>query len=132
MTQHIPDFYTEISMLEPFLGKPDSENGLSWPNFEDMEQGKNCSVQFMSEHMAVCKEKNFFITRDGYMGLGPLGTEPGDRICVLLGCDVPLLIRPEDNHYVVVGACYVYGMMKGEVMHAARKGVLKTVQLEFW
>ena len=37
------------------------------------------------------------------------------NICVLLGCDMPMLLRPIANsQYQVVGDCYVHGLMNGE------------------
>jgi hypothetical protein len=57
-----------------------------------------------------------FVTPRGYIGVGPPTVQKGDKICILLGCDIPLIIRPIDNHYIVVGDCFVYGIMKGEVI----------------
>ena len=48
------------------------------------------------------------------MGLAPNFVEPGDHICVLIGCNVPLVLRPTgSNDHKVVGECYVHGMMDG-------------------
>ncbi|PVH77589.1 hypothetical protein DL98DRAFT_400663, partial [Cadophora sp. DSE1049] len=64
----------------------------------------------------------FFTTEGGYMGLGPQAVRSGDRLCSVPGCKYPLVVRPSSNdsgdgkeHFQVVGACYVYGMMHGEV-----------------
>jgi len=56
------------------------------------------------------------VTPHGFTGIGAPNVQKGDKICVLLGCDIPLIIRQVNNHYVVVGDCFVYGIMKGEAM----------------
>jgi hypothetical protein len=66
--------------------------------------------------MEITKKKSFFITRTGYFGLGPLALEEGDMVCVLPGCSVPLLIRKRDYYHVLVGECFVWGLMDGEAM----------------
>jgi hypothetical protein len=49
---------------------------------------------------------------------------PGDVICVVLGCAVPLLIRPFDGYYEVHGEVYVPGIMHGEAITALEEGKL--------
>jgi hypothetical protein len=39
--------------------------------------------------------RRFFITRSGYMGIGPNTTQPGDRMYVLENSNVPFLVRPQ-------------------------------------
>ncbi|KAF2195633.1 hypothetical protein K469DRAFT_699217 [Zopfia rhizophila CBS 207.26] len=88
--------------------------------------------------------RRFFLTRDGYMGIGPKSTMPGDKLYVLKGSRVPFLVRPdslkncsgmrwrslvdakydtspgastcEDVHscHRLVGDCFAYGLMDGE------------------
>ena len=63
----------------------------------------------------MCKERSFIETREGYIGLAPEVVQPGDQVCVFLGCDNPLLLRPAPNsRYQLVGACYIHGLMYGE------------------
>ncbi len=75
--------------------------------------------------------RSFFISSKGYMGLGPLGTQTGDEICVLLGCNQPLLIRRVGDHYLAVGRCYVYGMMDGEMIDEMEAGRLVAEDFHF-
>lgn len=62
--------------------------------------------------------RSFFVTTDGFMGLGPRYTVAGDEVCILYGTQCPLVIRPTNNkgRYLIVGECYVYGVMHGEVL----------------
>ncbi|KAK5661140.1 hypothetical protein OQA88_11030 [Cercophora sp. LCS_1] len=59
----------------------------------------------------------FFTTKQGYFGVSGKGVEEGDVVCVILGCDLPLLIRPvneTEDKFRVVGVCFVPGLMDGE------------------
>lgn len=40
----------------------------------------------------------------------------GDVVCVLFGNKVPFCLRPMGRRYLLVGECYVHGLMKGEAM----------------
>ena len=52
---------------------------------------------------------------NGLLGLVPEDTRPGDIIYVLFGCDVPLVLRPDEGStFKIVGECYVDGVMNGE------------------
>jgi hypothetical protein len=78
------------------------------------------------------ENRRFFITQSGYMGLGPQIVAPGDQVWVLLGAEVPCLLRsggrpwPTESgrsimtktqeHHGLAGECYVHGLMDGEVL----------------
>jgi hypothetical protein len=60
--------------------------------------------------------RRFFTSGDtlSIMGLGPARAKLGDHICLLMGCDIPILLRSEGDHFVLVGEAYVHGFMQGE------------------
>ena len=60
--------------------------------------------------------RRFFTTREGYIGLAPSRTTAGDLVCVIKGANVPFILRPTGEDYVLVGECYCHGIMHGEVM----------------
>jgi len=65
------------------------------------------------------KGRSFITTEDGYIGLAPKATRPGDRVCVLLGCNSPLVIRPvgaDSAQYQVVGESYMDSFMTAEAI----------------
>ncbi|KAH8744628.1 hypothetical protein F5883DRAFT_439740 [Diaporthe sp. PMI_573] len=45
----------------------------------------------------------------------------GDLICVLYGCDVPVVLRKIECHYKFIGESYVHGIMHGEAIEASRR-----------
>ncbi|MCJ1460505.1 hypothetical protein MMC28_010887 [Mycoblastus sanguinarius] len=69
-------------------------------------------------HVAPCRR--FFTTIGGYMGLGHPRMQPGDKVCVFMGGAVPWVIRQEGEEYVLIGECYVHGLMDGEAMRTER------------
>ncbi|CZR58212.1 uncharacterized protein PAC_08103 [Phialocephala subalpina] len=59
--------------------------------------------------------RSLFKSSEGYLGLGPAGTQPGDIIVVLLGCPSAMILRPVQNDkYQVVGEALCQGYLYGE------------------
>lgn len=64
----------------------------------------------VSESLAFCAERAFVQTHEGYIGLAPADTRPGDVVAIFLGCSTPLVLRPQQGKYSVVGESFVYGL----------------------
>ncbi|MCJ1420187.1 hypothetical protein MMC32_006544 [Xylographa parallela] len=73
-----------------------------------------------SLHQAVYQA--FFISHDGYMGLCPRNTQQGDKIFILLGGNMPAVLRLVKGGYQFIGFAYVYGLMDGEAMVGLETG----------
>ncbi|KAI0376840.1 heterokaryon incompatibility protein-domain-containing protein [Hypomontagnella monticulosa] len=57
----------------------------------------------------------FFTTECGRFGIGPSSTEPDDVVCLLLGSEMPIILKPvPSGQYNVVGDCFMHGIMSGE------------------
>ncbi|KAI8951404.1 HET-domain-containing protein [Xylaria longipes] len=66
--------------------------------------------------IGMTRHRRFFITKNGYMGLGPRETEVGDNIIILQGHQAPILARAtKGRHWKVVGDSYTHGIMEGTV-----------------
>jgi hypothetical protein len=73
--------------------------------------------RFHSTLSVRCVSRRAFVTKDGYLGLGPDAIQAGDIVVVLLGSNVPFILRESvKNKFQLVGECYVYGIMNGEIM----------------
>ena len=59
-----------------------------------------------------------FRTRKGFIGLCCNAAQIGDKVCVLLGGEVPFVLRQELDCHRFLGECYVHGIMDGEAMSA--------------
>ncbi|KAG0587416.1 hypothetical protein KC19_2G162600 [Ceratodon purpureus] len=55
-------------------------------------------------------------TDRGFLGRTHAQTQKGDEIVIVQGCSVPMVLRPCGEHYNVVGAAYVQGIMNGEAL----------------
>lgn len=62
--------------------------------------------------------RKIFHTKNGYMGIGSDSVQPGDKVCVAFGCNVPIIFRPQDPYYTCISPCYIVGLMEGEAMLA--------------
>jgi hypothetical protein len=63
-------------------------------------------------------QRQFAVTKKGFMALVPLGTEERDQICIFPGCRTPYILRRDsggngiqggDQCYRLVGEAYVHG-----------------------
>lgn len=70
----------------------------------------------------------FFITRKGYLGVGPPRTRAGDQVWILCGGRVPFVLRRietkvgngEPQERTLIGDSYVHGIMDGEAIGDVR------------
>jgi hypothetical protein len=46
----------------------------------------------------------------------PVEAKVGDYVCIIPGCAVPFIVREDDEKYVLIGECYIHGIMDGEAM----------------
>ena len=58
-------------------------------------------------------------TTKGYYVLGPRLMNPGDLICVMKGAKIPFCLRPWGSKFLLVGECYVHGIMDGRMFETA-------------
>jgi hypothetical protein len=56
----------------------------------------------------VLRRRRFFVTSAGHIGVGPSSTDEGcgDAVCVIKGCNFPILLRREKGHYLLVGEAF--------------------------
>ncbi|KAK8249087.1 heterokaryon incompatibility protein-domain-containing protein [Phyllosticta capitalensis] len=57
-----------------------------------------------------------FRTCRGMIGIGPEEMRQGDCVWIIMGADLPFVLRPVDGRWSVVGEAYVHGVMDGEAM----------------
>jgi hypothetical protein len=73
---------------------------------------------FLSQVASICKARSIFLTEDGEIGLAPKMAREDDIVVVLLGCQVPIILRPTNNtsQYQVVGEAYFQSVMHQEAL----------------
>jgi hypothetical protein len=85
----------------------------------------------------TCNSRAFFLTKGGYIGIGPRWMRPNDRVVILYGGKTPYILRDENDSELdpiwtgqgfygqscrLVGECYVHGMMYGEMVEGKDRG----------
>ena len=74
-----------------------------------------------------------FRSHCGYLGVTKKHVElqEDDLICILLGANVPFILRKICDHYVLVGDAYVEGLMHGEGVKLMQQGavVVETIDI---
>lgn len=78
-----------------------------------------------------CFNRSFLITSTGRMGIGPYDTHIEDTVAVILGGDVPYIIRAQEDSWEFVGEAYIQGFMAGEAIEAYQRGFQKREILDF-
>jgi hypothetical protein len=71
-----------------------------------------------SFNRSLHRHRLVFFTENGMPGLGPQLMQASDLVCLLYGAITPFLIRKTETEgeYLLVGECYVHGLMDGEGM----------------
>ncbi|KAE9369160.1 HET-domain-containing protein [Stipitochalara longipes BDJ] len=76
------------------------------------------------------RHRRFFVTNTDLIGISPESAEPGDLICILLGCWMPVVLRPKDGHYIFLGEAYIHGYMYGKAMDELAEGKFQVQNFE--
>ncbi|KEY73413.1 hypothetical protein S7711_06833 [Stachybotrys chartarum IBT 7711] len=87
--------------------------------------GQTSYLRFFGR-IGITKQRRFFTTEKGYMGLGPRETRIGDKILILKGHQAPIVAR-DSEQWRVVGDSYIHGLMQGtlaDVVWKMDNGVL--------
>jgi hypothetical protein len=89
----------------------------------ELQQG---AEQFEYDLGTWAGTRRFCVSDNGFIGLVPHQSLPGDKICIFLGAQAPFIVRskpsknadggPEVEEYELVGTAYVHGVMNGEMM----------------
>ncbi|KAK4443692.1 heterokaryon incompatibility protein-domain-containing protein [Podospora aff. communis PSN243] len=85
-------------------------------------------IRFMSQFEVSSVNRRFFVTKKGYMGIGPTYMEKGDVVAVLFGGPTPYVLRPTagEGEHLFLGECYVDDVMNGEALTLLAKGRRET------
>ena len=75
----------------------------------------NASTKLFPAVVHWSRARRMGATLGGRFANVPMGAEPGDIVCTLLGGSVPYILRPRpDGYYNLIGEFYVHGLMHGE------------------
>ena len=129
MNQYRADFAAYCQMLDPdfvkvitILTNTESPHpwGVSHDSAGNISPGDPLDFEFCVK--GHCVDRRLFRTLGGYFGNGPKAIRKGDLCCVLFGSRIPMILRPEGWHYLLVGETYLHGYMHGEAIEKWRRG----------
>ena len=93
------------------------ENRGQAPKDTCTQENIDDALVYFSEVKAVCMNRTVVVTDRGFYGLAPLLTAPGDVACIIVGVDVPFILRPRGDAGIfrLLGESYIHGVMEGQV-----------------
>ncbi|KAK1634973.1 heterokaryon incompatibility protein-domain-containing protein [Colletotrichum phormii] len=134
-TERLADFWktltSERSQLSDRIDVDLSEsvktmitNMETWLVSEDPEEANKARLSFVAAAvpvemtiLAAASPRRFSRTTAGRLCLVPREAKVGDSVCLLLGSEVPFVIRPtRRGMYELIGDVYVSGIMDGEAV----------------
>ena len=75
----------------------------------------DANLRLLKAFLKHATGRTFFFTNECHVGLAPKAAQPNDIVVLILGCQSPMVLRPRHNkQLMVVGECYVHGIMVGE------------------
>lgn len=86
------------------------------PSLSEMAKKMKTKDEWSRVANGASTNRVFARTKMGYYVLGPNVMNEGDVICVLYGGKMPFVLRPWGPFFLLVGECYVHGLMKGEAI----------------
>jgi hypothetical protein len=122
----IGNLMTKEGEMPNRTANPDDEERFDTYLNGNFDYGMPFKFQHSMDDMV--EARSFFITQQGYMGVGPRKLEVDDEVWVLFGSRVPFALRrlqdvaksaaigKRDRNYISIGECYLHGIMKGEAV----------------
>jgi hypothetical protein len=77
--------------------------------------------RFVRSHADRVGYGRLVVTQGQRLGLVPNNAQAGDIITLLLGGNVPIILRPDGQRYTFIGECFIDGVMDGEGLVEARR-----------
>jgi hypothetical protein len=90
-------------------------------SIDESDDGKNTGTMYRLR-MQEMRGKRPFLSRLGYVGMGPQYMRTGDVIVIFNGASVPFIVRPVGkDRFRLMGECYCDGIMYGEFVKNSGK-----------
>jgi hypothetical protein len=77
---------------------------------------KKDAREFENDFALFAKARRFLVSEKGFYGLSAQLAKEGDVLAVIPGIRVTWILRPVGENYRYVGAAYVHGVMRGELL----------------
>jgi hypothetical protein len=114
-----PDSFDIVGLnLEPIDVQEQFARTITGDRYSEAYRLQMATSQLYREYAwDTLRGRTFFLTDRGFCGIGTPEANVGDVVAVLFGASMPAVLRPEGLiEYHLVGECYIYGIMYGELM----------------
>jgi hypothetical protein len=126
---------SHVVRYSPDASSRDEMQGMELVKVETDEDKKAQMASILSAGLMM-NRRRLFVGSNNLAGLVPWDAEPGDLVCILLGCRFPVVLRRQGDrwpyHYTLIGETYVEGMMDGEAMKALKDGMFVLEEFEIY
>jgi hypothetical protein len=110
------DFFKLCRMINP-----DNAVSLLEHSLPDYTVEKPRGQHYYGDLFKRAPNRVLFETSHGRQGMGSRLLDVGDKICIIFGCSVPLVLRQEGSFWRHRGDAYLYGIMDvSSTYHASR------------
>ncbi|KAI9157927.1 Heterokaryon incompatibility protein [Paramyrothecium foliicola] len=113
-----------------YFEAPDEWEQMSVSALEGFFTGRELSGQeeslLPSEYLLMLEKvtatgRRFSVAKDGAFLMVPDEARVGDMVCVLWGCDIPVIIGTRNGQHVLIGECYCDLLMDGTWTEALKQ-----------
>jgi hypothetical protein len=114
--QKVQQFFLMLHVSDFFIHRPFINKMLEQLAEKISAHHKTLGGQLA--HLAYyLHNRSIYLTKVGYIVLGPRGCQPDDLVVVFLGCHPPMVLRSiEDNEYKLKGPCVHPSLLAGEAI----------------
>ncbi|KUJ13698.1 HET-domain-containing protein [Mollisia scopiformis] len=106
--------------FEETMDVPDTPAYLALEDIrtELLEGSSSRNSVLMDPDLRWKSKRRVILTERGYMGMAPEHVKEGDIVCILLGSNLPTILRPDatSTRFNIVGHSYIHGLMNGEAL----------------
>lgn len=115
--QEDSNLVTMLAIISSSSGYSDSGHGYQeWTYFDENKE------RYLRTIADWTRCRVLYSTKKGYIGWGSDVAQKGDKVYVLLGANVPFIMRPVcDGVYKLIGPSYIHGFMYGEALGGGYK-----------
>jgi hypothetical protein len=87
------------------------------------QQAKFYNSDIYTVVRGLLMSRTIFETKESQLGIAPDFTESGDLLCLLKGCDAPMILREHmKGSYTFIGDSHVSGLLRGEGIRELKDG----------
>lgn len=94
----------------------------NWPRINSNDtslvglQKQKDDLYELQQRALHAQKKRVVYTEKGFIGLAPRDVRPGDVVCILHGSKAPVVLRPLNGRWALVGPCWYENGMHGELV----------------